>query len=118
MLPALKPDQSLLYVGTKLHQLALIGKLEQKEEFTARHFKSLTDGKSIWEDYWPTDRLIALKKELGSYAFEAEYQNNPISLAEQPIKPNHLAALEIDQGGEAQLLAAGNADAEDRREYL
>jgi len=27
---------------------------------------------------------------LGLYAFESEYQNNPLSMAEQPIKPHHI----------------------------
>ena len=112
LLPALKPDQGLLYVGTKLHQLALIGKLEDKEEFTSRHFKALTNGVSIWEEYWPTDRLLALRKELGNYAFEAEYQNNPISLADQPIKPEYLDGVKVGGKEEVSCLAIDPAISE------
>ena len=95
LLPALKPDQTLMYVGTMIHQFSLMAKLRQKEEFQVRFYKALTDGRSIWEDLWPTERLLKLRKELGTYAFEAEYQNNPISLSEQPVKPHMLEKVEV-----------------------
>ena len=90
LIPTLKPDQGLVYIGTKLHQFALIAKLEEKPEFISNTYRALTDGKSIWEQMWPTARLIELKREIGTYAFESEYQNNPLSLKEQPIKPHYL----------------------------
>lgn len=104
LLPALKPGQNVVYVGTKLHQFSLINKLQQKSEFTTRFYKALhsykKDGKqkyySIWEELWPVHRLLALKRELGTYAFEAEYQNNPLSLEEQPIKPHMIEGVRID----------------------
>lgn len=95
LLPALKPDQTLLYVGTKIHQYSLINKLQEKEEFTSRFYKALIDDHSIWEELWPTDRLQKLRKEIGEYAFQAEYQNNPISLADQPVKPHMLDDVKI-----------------------
>src|SRR3990167_54393 len=98
LLPTLKPDQSLVYVGTKIHQASLMSKLERKSEFTVRFYAALTNGVSIWEDLWPTETLKRLEGELGSYAFQAEYQNNPISLEEQPIKPHYLDGVK-SQGG-------------------
>lgn len=95
LLPALKPDQALIYVGTNLHQFSLIGKLFKKEEFVGKKWAALTDGKSIWEDMWTTERLLAMKKEIGIYAFESEYQNNPISREEQPIKQHYLENVVI-----------------------
>ena len=95
LLPALKPGQNLIYVGTKLHQFSLISKLQQKEEFLVRFFRAIVDEKSIWEELWSYERLMKLKRELGPYAFEAEYQNNPISLEEQPVKPEMLDGVVI-----------------------
>ena len=92
LLPTLKPDQHLVYIGTKLHQFALIAKLQEKEEFQAHLYKALVNGKSIWEDAWPVEELLKRKKE-SLYAFEAEYQNNPISLEEQPVKIHHLEGV-------------------------
>ena len=90
LLPALKPQQKLIYIGTILHQYSLINKLRLKDEFKVLFFQALTDNKSIWEENFPTEYLIRLKSEMGLYAFEAEYQNNPMSLDEQPIKPHML----------------------------
>lgn len=96
LLPTLKPDQNLVYIGTKLHQFALISKLQKKPEFTANLYRALVDGKSIWEDMWPTEELNKRRKDFGEYAFQAEYQNNPLSLTEQPIKPHHLEGVKAE----------------------
>lgn len=112
LLPALKPDQGLLYVGTKLHQYALIGKMADKPEFTVRTYRALTENKSIWEEMWRTERLMELKEQLGSYAFEAEYQNNPISLADQPIKPHYLEGVKVEGEELASCLALDPAISE------
>ena len=96
LLPALKPEQHLFYVGTKLNQQSLMSKLEKKSEFLVQFYAALTNNKSIWEDYWPTDKLKKLRKEIGSYAFQAEYQNNPISLSDQPVKPHYIKDVSIE----------------------
>lgn len=118
LLPSLKPGQSLIYVGTKLHQFSLINKLQKKEEFVTRFYKALvTDQdshtqKSIWPELWPLERLLQLKKELGTYAFEAEYQNNPISLEEQPIKPHMIEGVRINGSVDLTCLALDPAISE------
>ena len=96
LLPTLKPDQNLIYIGTKLHQFALISKLQQKSEFKSNLYRALVDGKSIWEDMWPTLELQKRRKDFGEYAFQAEYQNNPLSLTEQPIKPHFLEGVKAE----------------------
>lgn len=90
LLPALKPQQRLVYIGTILHQYSLITKLEQKPEFIVKKYRALTNDKSIWEELFPTEYLKRLRIEMGLYAFESEYQNNPISMENQPIKPEML----------------------------
>jgi len=90
LLPALKPFQRLIYVGTILHPFSLINKLRQKEEFKKKEFKALQNDVSIWEELFPTTYLNNLRKEIGEYAFQAEYMNNPLSMENQPIKPEYL----------------------------
>ena len=96
LLPTLKPDQNLIYIGTKLHQFALISKLQEKPEFEANLYRALVEGKSIWEDMWPVTELLKRRKDFGEYAFQAEYQNNPLSLTEQPIKPHYLEGVKSE----------------------
>ena len=112
LLPTLKPDQTLVYIGTKIHQLSLISKLEKKEEFIKLFFKALTDGSSIWEDLWPTEALRRQEREIGTYAFQAEYQNNPISLDEQPVKPEMLDGVKLKGESKVRCLAIDPAISE------
>ena len=112
LLPALKPHQHLVYIGTKLHQFSLISKLEEKPEFDKQKYKAITEDKSIWEDLWPLETLKALRSELGIYAFEAEYQNNPLSLQEQPIKPHYLENVIMQGKKEVRCLAIDPAISE------
>lgn len=95
LLPTLKPDQHLIYIGTKLHQFALIAKLQTDNDFQSNLYKALVNNKSIWEDAWPTEELLKRKKQ-SLYAFEAEYQNNPLSLEEQPVKLHHLEGVKCN----------------------
>ncbi len=96
LIPTLKPGQGLVYVGTKLHQFSLIAKLEERKEFRTEFFAALVEGKSIWEEQWPTQRLNELRESMGEYAFQAEYMNNPISLEDQPIKPDMIDGVKIE----------------------
>ncbi|HEB13724.1 MAG TPA: hypothetical protein ENI13_01955, partial [candidate division CPR3 bacterium] len=112
LLPSLKPEQSLIYVGTKLHTQSLMSNLEKKPEFLARFYAAITNEESIWEDRWPLVSLRKLQRELGTYAFQAEYQNNPISLADQPIKPHYLQGVKIAHQGKVACLAVDPAISE------
>lgn len=112
LLPALKPNQEVVYVGTKLHQYSLISKLEQKPEFFARKYVALTDGKSLWEEVWSTESLNRIRHEMGEYAFQAEYMNNPISLQDQPIKPDYIDNVRVQGEITAMCLAIDPAISE------
>lgn len=97
LLPSLKPNQPLVYIGTKLHQFSLISMLEKREEFAAKTYRALDeDGKSIWEDYFPTELLLKMKRDIGTYAWQSEFMNNPISGKEQPIKPEYLKGVVVE----------------------
>ena len=83
LLNVLKFDQQLIVIGTILHPLALIADLiNKKEEFSGWYTKkyvALENGKSLWQDRFPVKDLERRKAEIGTHAFEAEFQNNPIS---------------------------------------
>ncbi len=83
LLNVLKTDQQLVVIGTVLHPLSLladlIDKKEQFQNWTTKKYKALENGKSLWNDRFPVEDLLKRKSEIGIYAFEAEYQNNPIS---------------------------------------
>lgn len=83
LLNVIKTDQQLVLIGTILHPLSLISEIIEKkdqfQEWTTRKYKALKNGKSLWEDRFPVQDLLKRKFEIGTYAFESEYQNNPIA---------------------------------------
>ncbi len=90
LLNTLTLDQQLIVIGTILHPLALLNDIiARKKEFkgwTTKKYKALVDGKSIWKERWPTKKLFERKAEIGTYKFEAEFQNNPMASTHQLIK--------------------------------
>jgi predicted phage terminase large subunit-like protein len=84
LLNVLRNDQQLVVIGTVLHPIALLTKIiEKRDQFSqwnTRRYKALIDGnKSLWDDRFPVAELLRRKAEIGTYAFEAEFQNNPVS---------------------------------------
>lgn len=83
LLNTIKTDQQLIVIGTVLHPLALLAEMMEKREpfdkWEIRKYVALDKGKSLWDKRFPVSDLLRRKAEIGVYAFEAEYQNNPIS---------------------------------------
>ena len=83
LLNVLKMDQQLVVIGTLLHPLALLTKIINKKEhfegWTTEKYKAIDNNKSLWEERFPIEDLLKRKMEIGTYAFETEFQNNPIS---------------------------------------
>ena len=91
LLNTLTLDQQLIVIGTLLHPLALLKEMvENKDvfgEWETRIYKAITDGKSIWEEKWPTEKLLHRKSEIGTFAFEAEFMNNPLASEDILFRP-------------------------------
>jgi len=98
LMSTIDTEQQLFVIGTILHPLALLNEITSKKEdfalWETRKFKALIKDKSIWEQKWPTKMLEAKKKEIGTYAFEAEYMNNPIPSESVLFKPDQIQKYE------------------------
>lgn len=71
----------LLMVGTLLHPESYLTRVVNGHElgWTSRLYRAITnDNKSLWPDLWSLARLNDMKRDLGTDAFEQEFQNNPI----------------------------------------
>lgn len=84
LLNVLSVNQQLIVIGTILHPLALlsdiVGKKDEFVGWTTKKYTALNlEGESLWQDRFSVEFLQNRKKEIGTYAFEAEYQNNPIT---------------------------------------
>ena len=76
--------QQVVCIGTLLHPQSLLSKLVDKkgefERWETKKYKAITDeGKSLWEDRFPLDELLQKKFEIGMYAFQSEFMNDPLS---------------------------------------
>lgn len=82
LLPCLDSDKGqLVAIGTILHYDSLLSKLLSKKEYTnfnKKIYKAINNNKSLWEDRWPIQKLMEKKSEVGTYAFQSEYMNEPI----------------------------------------
>ena len=83
LMNVLRVDQQLVVIGTVLHPVSLLNKMmKKKEEFaswTVRKYQAITEGESIWEKRFPLKELLRKKFEIGTYAFQAEFQNEPVA---------------------------------------
>ena len=61
---------------------------EQLENWVGFRFRAITESnESLWPEYWPLEKLLAKKKQLGTAAFTTEYMNEPLSEEERTFKP-------------------------------
>lgn len=95
-LPALTPDGQFIMVGSILEFNSLLDqRLEQNDGWAKRRYAAYKDGveaegHELWPSRWPHDKLQKKKAEVGSWAFAAEYMNNPISNKSAAIKKEQI----------------------------
>ncbi len=95
-LPALTPQGQLLLIGSILSPLAVLKQiLDSDNHWTNRIYKAYKDGvedhgHELWATLWPHHKLQQRKREIGSYAFAAEYMNDPMSNEAASIKPESI----------------------------
>lgn len=79
----LLPGGKLFVIGTVLHPLCVLSELLDspngwvKKKYTAYLDGVEDDNHVLWKEMWSHEKLQERKKEIGSFAFYAEYMNNP-----------------------------------------
>lgn len=84
-----EPDANIIIIQTRWHTEDLTGRLlsdssdwnEIKLPAIAEENDILgrTIGEALWQDRFPIEKLLEIKKSIGSYLFSALYQQNPLS---------------------------------------
>jgi predicted phage terminase large subunit-like protein len=79
----LEPEGSKMYlIGTILHYDSVLAQLidpRKNEEWKKRKYRAISsDGKILWPERWPREKLEREKRIMGSIAFNQEFQNDPI----------------------------------------
>lgn len=86
LIPSMKKEGKIIFIGTILHYDSLLAKLTGKDtykEFKKKIYKAITNNEALWPEHLNLDELNKLKAEFLSqgqgYLFYQEYQNDPIS---------------------------------------
>lgn len=79
LLPCLEPNGQLIVVGTAWNQDDLLHELMERPNYQVRKVykavKNMETHEVMWPERWSFDKLMALKDEMGSLAFNKAYQN-------------------------------------------
>lgn len=92
----LLPRGQLLLIGTIIHPLSVLADLlDTPNGWYKRKYKAYRDGieetgYELWSSARPHEWLQQRKREIGSWAFAAEFMNDPKSDESAPIKEKHL----------------------------
>jgi predicted phage terminase large subunit-like protein len=78
-LTRLQPGGAVVVVGTRWHEDDLIGRLIAGDTgWTVLHLPAVSDeGDALWPDWYDTEALERIKREIGPRAWEALYQGRP-----------------------------------------
>jgi predicted phage terminase large subunit-like protein len=80
LMPMLKAGGTVHLNGTRYYHDDYYGRILEKGTYNNIQHKThraiLKNGKSLWEQRWPIEKLLKIKEDRGSIAFNAQYQND------------------------------------------
>lgn len=74
----LQPNGRKVIVCTRWHEDDVYGRLIDSGEWEVKHYPAIDEtGNALWPERWPVEKLLTIKRNLGTYLFEGMYQGNP-----------------------------------------
>jgi len=95
-LNTLLPGGQFIIIGTIIHPLSVLADLLavdngwEKRKYQAYKDGRQEEGNELWSALWSHEKMQERKREIGSWAFAAEYMNDPTSDETAPIKESHI----------------------------
>lgn len=120
-IPTIVPSGQLVMVGSMISRLCLLNDLyNTNNDWVKLRYQAYIDGeeiegKELWPELWPHAKLVERKQEIGSWAFSAEYMNNPISNTQSPIKEEMIRNWSIMPENLSLVIALDPAYSEDEK---
>lgn len=120
-LNTLLPEGQFIIIGTLIHPLSVLSDLLsidngwQKKKFQAYIDGIQESGHELWKAMWSHEKLQQRKREIGSWAFAAEYMNDPTSNETAPIKENQIRIWDKFPTAYSSVLAIDPAYSEDEK---
>ena len=80
LMGTLLPDGRVVYIGTILDTDSFLANLftRKREGWQTYFYAAIMNGHSIWPEMWSDEALEKKRSDVGEYAFQQEYMNNPI----------------------------------------
>ncbi len=79
IVPMVKPTGKLLVTGTFVYEMDLIERLRGNKAYHVAEYPAIRDGKALWPERWPIEKLMERKAEVGEYGFAREYMLERLS---------------------------------------
>lgn len=88
LMPVLEPNGILINVGTAWNLEDLLHEQLKNPSYDVRkRYKAiLPDGTALWQERWSIEKLMELKEEVGSVAFNKSYMNEALSSEDSVFK--------------------------------
>lgn len=114
----------IAFIGTILHYDSVLSRLlenfKDDERWYTHKYQALWDEdgvkKVLWSEWWDLDRLLERKQDIGEYAFQSEFLNEPIDESTAIFKRDwvlnntfDLKDLPRNKGGEPDIKATYGA---------
>ena len=119
--PMVVPGGRRMFLGTRWHEDDIYQFLI-RTGWPSLVRGALQDGEALWPSYWPAQRLIAKRLELGSAIFDLQYMNDPSGMGGNIFKRDWFQYVErLPEGVERRAgmdLAAGAKERSDFTSYV
>lgn len=100
LIPTLFPWGAIIVIGTRWSYNDLYRKL--LETWPNKVYKAIIDEASqevLWPNYWPYDKLVERRKEIGTIIFNCQYQNDPTGYEGDLLKSSWLHYWDVGPPG-------------------
>jgi len=81
---------TVVAISTPDNMADLMQELLSNPEYVGGSYPAIKNGKSIWPEHFPMDKLMRIKNEIGIAAFEREYLCNPKAAVDNALYPAHI----------------------------
>lgn len=87
--PTLYPWGGIIVIGTRWSYADLYAELMNTWDYSV--LKAIQDDNTVlWPEYWPLDKLLERRQEIGSIIFDCQYQNDPTGMEGSLLKAEWL----------------------------
>lgn len=97
LMPKMLPKSQMIYMGTIIHPMCFLNQILEVPDngWEKRIYDCYEDGveaqgHEIWAGWLPHEELQRRKKLMGTFAFQSEYRNKPVTDQNAAIKPEQI----------------------------